>query len=141
MIMFTLHPTLENDSIVLGDLPLSRVLLIKDSQYPWLVLVPRRESIREIYELSSADQQQFWHESAELGKALMHVFDGDKLNIGALGNMVPQLHIHHIVRYINDPAWPAPIWGKHPMYNYTENTLAEFKAKFAQCQLTDFTAA
>ena len=88
--MFTLHPTLAKDSVTLGDLPLCRVLLIKDRQYPWLVLVPRRDDIREIYQLSSADQQQFWRESTQLGEQLMHVFKGDKLNIGALGNMVPQ---------------------------------------------------
>lgn len=138
--MFTLHPTLENDSVVLGDYPLCRVLLIKDKQYPWLVLVPRRDGVREIYELTEDDQQQFWRESAELGRELMRVFDGDKLNIGALGNMVPQLHVHHIVRYAKDPAWPGPIWGAQPMYNYTSQGLTDFKAQFTQCQLSDFQA-
>ncbi len=139
--MFTLHPTLAKDSVTLGDLPLCRVLLIKDRQYPWLVLVPRRDDIREIYQLSSADQQQFWRESTQLGEQLMHVFKGDKLNIGALGNMVPQLHVHHIVRYMEDVAWPAPVWGAQPMYNYTENSLAQFKQKFSQCQLDNFVVA
>jgi len=139
--MFTLHPTLAKDSVILGDLPLCRVLLIKDRQYPWLVLVPRRDDIREIYQLSAEDQQQFWSESAQLGEQLMSVFAGDKLNIGALGNMVPQLHVHHIVRYTIDVSWPAPIWGMQPMYNYTANALLQFKEKFAQCQLDQFIPA
>ena len=139
--MFTLHPTLAQDSITLGDLPLCRVLLIKDRQYPWLVLVPRLDGIREIYQLSAKDQQQFWSESAQLSEELMRVFKGDKLNIGALGNMIPQLHIHHIVRYIGDIAWPAPVWGTQPMYNYTENALKQLKNKFSQCQLDQFTLA
>lgn len=133
--MFTLHPTLAKDSVILGDLPLCRILLIKDRQYPWLVLVPRRDDVREIYQLSTADQQQFWSESAQLGAELMRVFKGDKLNIGALGNMVPQLHVHHIVRYEEDVAWPAPVWGAQPMYNYTANALVQFREKFSQCQL------
>ena len=139
--MFTLHPTLAKDSVILGDLPLCRVLLIKDRQYPWLVLVPRRGDVREIYQLCAEDQQQLWSESAQLGEELMRVFKGDKLNIGALGNMVPQLHVHHIVRYVEDVAWPAPVWGAQPMYNYTENALKQFKETFSQCQLDQFAVA
>ena len=139
--MFTLHPTLANDSYVLGDFPLCRLLLIKDRQYPWLVLVPRRDNIREIYQLSKEDQQQFWTESAELGEELMRVFGGEKLNIGALGNMVPQLHIHHIVRYSDDAAWPGPIWGAQPMQAYDEQALQQFKDMFSQCQLTQFSSS
>src|SRR3546814_17450562 len=82
-----------------GYVPLSRVLLMNDAQFPWLILVPRREALREIYELSLSDQQLLLRESSTLGLALMDMFVGDKLNIGALGNMVPQLHLHHIVRH------------------------------------------
>lgn len=120
---FELHPRLAADGHVLGDLPLCRVLLMNDSQYPWLILVPRRAGAREIYQLSEADQQQLWRESALLSRALMEQFKGDKLNLAALGNMVPQLHLHHIVRYQNDPAWPAPVWGRLPARPYAPASL------------------
>src|SRR3546814_5314269 len=90
---FTLHPQLAADTFPVGDWPLSRVLLMNDAQFPWLILVPRREALREIYELSLSDQQLLLRESSTLGLALMDMFVGDKLNIGALGNMVPQLHL------------------------------------------------
>ncbi len=139
--MFSLHPQLEQDSHLLGDFPLNRVLLINDCQYPWLVLVPRRDDVREIYQLNAADQQQLWRESSELGEQLMQVFGGDKLNIAALGNMVSQLHIHHIVRFAEDAAWPAPVWGASPMQAYPAEALQAFKAQFARCQFSQFDAA
>lgn len=117
---FTLHPQLAADTYNVGDWPLSRVLLMNDAQFPWLILVPRREALREIYELSLADQQQLLRESSTLGSVLMATFPGDKLNIGALGNLVPQLHLHHIVRHVGDPAWPAPVWGRQVPQPYTE---------------------
>jgi diadenosine tetraphosphate (Ap4A) HIT family hydrolase len=122
---FELHPQLAADTHVAGDWPLSRVLLMNDAQFPWLILVPRRLALREIYELADADQQQLWHESAALGRALMQLFSGDKLNIGALGNLVPQLHVHHIVRRTGDAAWPAPVWGRVAAQPYGERALAE----------------
>lgn len=139
--MFELHPQLAQDSYTLGNYPLCRLLLINDRQYPWFVLVPRREDIREIYQLSTTDQLQYLRESSELGAELMRVFDGDKLNIGALGNMVPQLHIHHIVRFEADPAWPGPVWGARPMQAYDESALAALKSRFADCRLSDFSSA
>lgn len=120
---FELHPRLAADTAVVGDLPLCRLLLMNDAQYPWTILVPRREGLREIYELSAADQQKFWRESELLSKALMAAFKGDKLNVAVLGNIVPQLHIHHIVRFKDDAAWPAPVWGKHPPQPYDVATL------------------
>ncbi len=117
---FELHPRLAADSFPLADLPLSRLLLMNDAQYPWCILVPRRAGIREIYELSEGDQLALLRESSMLGRALMQAFAGTKLNIAALGNMVPQLHVHHIVRYENDPAWPAPVWGRHPVRPYQD---------------------
>jgi diadenosine tetraphosphate (Ap4A) HIT family hydrolase len=107
----SLHPQLQKDGIVMGDFPLSRLLLLNDARYPWFVLVPRRPKITEIYQLSEADQLQLLRESSQLSRFLMEGFNGDKLNIGALGNLVPQLHIHHIVRYRSDEAWPGPVWG------------------------------
>jgi diadenosine tetraphosphate (Ap4A) HIT family hydrolase len=111
MTPFSLHPQLQKDGIVMGDFPLSRLLLLNDARYPWFVLVPRRPKITEIYQLSEADQLQLLRESSQLSRFLMEGFNGDKLNIGALGNLVPQLHIHHIVRYRSDEAWPGPVWG------------------------------
>jgi diadenosine tetraphosphate (Ap4A) HIT family hydrolase len=118
MTAFVLHPQLAADTTAVTDLPLCRLLLSNDANYPWFILVPRREGIREIHELDDADQQQLLRESMALSRALMAEFKGDKLNIAALGNVVPQLHVHHIVRYRNDPAWPAPVWGKVPAASY-----------------------
>lgn len=116
---FELHPRLAADTFVLGDFPLSRLLLMNDAQYPWCILVPRQAGLREIFELSEADQQQLLRESSTLGRAMMQAFAGDKLNIAALGNLVPQLHLHHIVRQAGDAAWPAPVWGRLPPQAYT----------------------
>jgi diadenosine tetraphosphate (Ap4A) HIT family hydrolase len=101
------------------------LLLMHYSHYPWTILVPRRAGLREIYEMSDLDQQVFWRESAQLSKVLMKAFKGDKLNVAALGNMVPQLHVHHIVRFAGDAAWPAPVWGKHPPCPYAMSDLTE----------------
>lgn len=117
---FELHPQLARDTWVLADLALSRLLLMNDAQYPWCILVPRIAGAREIYELSESDQAQLLRESVALGRAMMSAFDGAKLNVAALGNVVPQLHVHHIVRHHTDPAWPAPVWGKHPPRPYDE---------------------
>ena len=109
---FELHPQLAKDCLAAGDFPLCRLLLMNDAQYPWFILVPRRADVREIHELNDADRHQLWEESAALSRLLMSEFSGDKLNVAALGNVVPQLHVHHIVRFKTDPAWPAPVWGK-----------------------------
>ena len=127
--MFVLHERLVADTVLLGDLPLSRVLLMNDSQYPWCILVPRQPEIKESYQLSEADQHQLCLESALLGKMLMDVFTGHKLNVAALGNMVPQLHIHNIVRYPEDIAWPKPVWGLFPAVPYSEQALIQQKSK------------
>lgn len=111
--MFVLHPQLLQDCVAIGDMPLCRLLLMNDSNYPWCILVPRREGITEIHQLNDTDQQRLLRESTLLARALSDIFRPDKLNIAALGNVVPQLHIHHIARYRHDPAWPAPVWGKH----------------------------
>lgn len=110
---FALHPRLASDCFALAELDLCTLLLMNDAQYPWCILVPRRDEVREVYELSDADQSQLLRESSALGRALMRAFGGAKLNIAALGNMVPQLHLHHIVRFEHDVAWPGPVWGRH----------------------------
>jgi len=118
---FTLHPTLKKDCIDIGSFKLCRVLLMNDSQFPWLILVPERNNITEIYQLSTTDQQQLIRESSYLAESLATLYHADKINIAALGNMVPQLHIHHVVRYKTDIAWPAPIWGKFDALAYTQD--------------------
>lgn len=116
---FELSPRLTADTLAVGDWPLCRVLLMNDVQFPWVILVPRRVGMREIFELSDADQLQLLRESSALGRALMALFPiGEKLNIGALGNLVPQLHIHHLVRWTGDAAWPGPVWGRLPPLPY-----------------------
>ncbi len=126
---FRLHPSLQKDCIKLGRLTLCRVLLMNDSQFPWLILVPEREGITEIYQLSATDQQQLIHESSYIAEQLSQSYQADKMNIAALGNMVSQLHIHHVVRYKSDKAWPAPIWGKFDAIPYTATVLKETVAR------------
>jgi len=130
--MFTLHPKLAADTLLLGDFPLSHCLLMNDMHYPWLILVPRRESLREIFELDIEDQQQLLRESSWISERLSTHFNADKINIGALGNMVVQLHLHHVARYENDAAWPGPVWGKHPAQAYTTDNLAMMQGRLRE---------
>jgi diadenosine tetraphosphate (Ap4A) HIT family hydrolase len=123
--MATLHPQLAQDTVELGRFPLCRVLLMRDANYPWTILVPDRDGVSEIYQLPEADQLQLLHESSALARVLQVEFKADKLNIAALGNVVPQLHVHHVVRYRTDPAWPAPIWGKVPALPYDDTQLSQ----------------
>jgi diadenosine tetraphosphate (Ap4A) HIT family hydrolase len=123
---FQLHPRLQQDCLVLGRLELCRVLLMNDSSYPWLILVPERPEVREIFELTDADQMQLIRESSLLAAHLQFAFDADKLNVAAIGNLVPQLHLHHVVRYRTDPAWPAPVWGQRSPKPYEPGELALF---------------
>jgi len=108
---FELAESLACDSLALIDWPLTSVRLMNDSHYPWLILVPRRANISEIYQLDPADQQQLLQELNWAAKALLRA-KPDKLNIAALGNKVPQLHVHVIARYKTDAAWPNPVWGQ-----------------------------
>jgi len=125
MTAFLLHPQLAADTCVIGDLPLCHVLLMKDAAYPWLVLVPRQPNVREVYELAAADQALLWQEVTQVGQQLMALHNGFKLNIGALGNVVPQLHVHVIVRQQADAAWPGPVWGVQPAQPYSPPALAQ----------------
>ncbi len=112
----------------MGRLSLCRLLLMNDANYPWFILVPEREGIREVHELADADRRLLWDESALLSRALQKGFAPDKLNIAALGNQVPQLHVHHIVRYSHDPAWPNPVWGRVPPKAYYGAETQKLKA-------------
>ncbi len=110
--MFTLHPQLERDTIFIADLPLSRALLMNNHLFPWVILVPREPQIQEIMQLAVSQQHQLMDEITAVSQAMQAIFSPDKLNIAALGNQVPQLHIHIIARFKNDTAWPNPVWGK-----------------------------
>ncbi len=127
---FSLAPELQRDCIELADWPLCKVLLMNDSQYPWFILVPRVAGVKEIIDLSEELQITLLQESGKLSKLLQQVFNPDKLNVAALGNMVPQLHVHHIARFTTDAAWPTPIWGKLPAVPYTDEQIAVLKAHF-----------
>ena len=120
---FALDPRLAADTFVVGETPLSQVLLMNDARYPWLILVPWRCDITEPFELSEADQAQLWRESMRLGEAMKAHFAADKLNIAALGNQVAQLHVHHIARFHADDAWPGPVWGVGSAVPYSEAAL------------------
>ncbi len=123
--VFKLDHRLENDTVKLASWPLSDVLLMNDSQYPWVILVPRHEGVTEIFQLPIEEQSQLLKESAFLGESLMSIFSGEKLNVAALGNVVSQLHLHHVIRFSSDIAWPGPVWGKCPVIPYTDEALKE----------------
>jgi diadenosine tetraphosphate (Ap4A) HIT family hydrolase len=111
MATFALHPQLAADGLFLVDWPLSRVLRMNDAAYPWLILVPRLTDTREILDLSAADRVRLMDEIAWASQALKDLERPDKINVGALGNVVPQLHVHVLGRSRDDPAWPKPVWG------------------------------
>lgn len=123
--MFELHPRLAQDSVVVGEFELSLLLLSKDANYPWCILVPKREDIYEIHHLSEDEQLQLIRESCRLSEVMTSLFDADKMNVAALGNVVRQLHVHHIARFTDDPAWPQPIWGKLPAKEYEQEDFSE----------------
>ncbi|MDP7593837.1 MAG: HIT domain-containing protein [Litorilituus sp.] len=126
---FRLHPQLANDCFELAELPLCKLLLCNDSAYPWFILVPRVADIRDIYQLDWQQQQQLLNESSLLSELLMQSFSGDKMNVASLGNVVEQLHVHHVVRFKNDDCWPKPIWGQQPLSPYTDDELECLKEK------------
>ena len=115
---FRLHPRLEADTAFVADWPLCRVLLMNDARYPWLILVPRRADSVEITDLGSDDRGLLMAEMARAGVVVRGFHGVAKLNIGALGNLVPQLHIHVVGRQAGDPAWPGPVWGHSPPTPY-----------------------
>ena len=120
---FTLHEKLKNDTFEVMDLDLCRVLLMNDSHFPWLILVPMRPSVTEVHGLSKEDRAALIEETAAASRAVSSVFSPDKINIGALGNMVPQLHVHVVGRTREDRAWPGPVWGSGQGTPYTRDEL------------------
>ncbi|MBY5992594.1 HIT domain-containing protein [Ferrimonas balearica] len=141
--MFELHPRLDQDSVLLGTLPLCQVRLHRDGRYPWLMLIPMRNGINEIHHLSPADQQQLMAESCHLASLMEAQLKPDSMNVAALGNLVPQLHLHHVARFEGDDAWPGPIWGALPARPYSAEELAEAETRWRQAlsSLAGFSAA
>ncbi len=139
--VFSLHPDLSRDGIYLGSFPLCQLLLINDSAYPWFVLVPQRENIRDTIDLSTSDYETLWAESRALSSAIMKLFEGEKLNVAALGNITPQLHLHHVVRFAADAAWPGPIWGVQPMQKYSPEQIEDIKNRLASAAIDGFSVS
>jgi len=108
---WSLHPQLAKDTVPIGDLALSRILLVTDANYPWLILVPRLPALVELIDLEENAQIQLLSEVAAAARPLKNITECEKLNIAALGNQVPQLHVHVIGRRHSDAAWPKPVWG------------------------------
>jgi diadenosine tetraphosphate (Ap4A) HIT family hydrolase len=122
---WSLHPRLRDDTVAVGDLPLSRVLAMNDADFPWLILVPRRAGVSETIDLGVA-QATLMDEIALMSHALKDETRCDKLNIAAIGNVVPQLHIHIVARRSDDPLWPKPVWGATAGRKYEVEAMAQF---------------
>ncbi|MCR9214558.1 MAG: HIT domain-containing protein [Proteobacteria bacterium] len=125
--MFTLHPQLAADTETIATLALSRILLMNDSRYPWLILVPELPDLRDLHDLEDEDYNIVASEIRNVSTRLASHFSADKMNVAALGNMVPQLHIHIIARFASDAAWPKPVWGVGNAESYTPEALSERK--------------
>ena len=123
--MFKLDDRLAADTVEVTRWPLSRVLLMNDATFPWLVLVPERPGLRDLDDLDAADHQTVMAEITRASRALKETCQPDKINVAALGNVVEQLHIHIIARFRHDPAWPKPVWGMVPAQPYDEDALGE----------------
>jgi diadenosine tetraphosphate (Ap4A) HIT family hydrolase len=128
-VSFALDSRLAADTLAIGDLKLSRALLMNDARYPWLILVPRREGLSEIVDLDPADRAVLIEEIAAASAFLRGLARVDKLNVGALGNIVGQLHVHVLGRAIGDPAWPGPVWGFGPRQSYATDVAAALVAQ------------
>lgn len=130
MTSFELDPRLAADTVPVGDLALCRVLLMNDARFPWIILVPRRPGLTELHQLEPEDGRQLWREIRTAGTLLAQF--GTKINTGALGNLVPQLHIHVVARTAGDPAWPGPVWGSGPRRPYPPDAVARWTARLSE---------
>lgn len=130
---FVLHPRLAADTVLVADWSLSRILMMNDTRFPWLILVPRKKDMPELHELPPQDRNVLIEEIARAGASLKAIMNAPKINIGALGNLVPQLHVHVVARFPSDPAWPGPVWGSGPPSPYApadaELRIAELRAR------------
>lgn len=134
--MFTLDPRLQQDTIEIAEFQLCKVLLMNDARYPWVILVPKITGLTEMFQLDSIDQHQLMVESNFVAAKLKKLVQADKMNVAALGNIVSQLHIHHIARFIQDESWPSPVWGKGQTvaYNQPESdaVIAQLRTEFSR---------
>jgi diadenosine tetraphosphate (Ap4A) HIT family hydrolase len=121
---FTLHERLSADTVEIARWPLSLLLLMNARQWPWLILVPQRPSLRDLHDVPPADHARLMAEITLASRTLVRLFAPDKINVAALGNVVPQLHIHIIARHVSDPAWPRPVWSSDPPAPYEADVLA-----------------
>lgn len=127
---FSLHPQLEADCISVCDLPICRVLLMNNSNFPWLILVPRIEAMKELFDLGETEYKTVMDEVRMTAERMGTMTKADKMNVAALGNVTPQLHIHVIARFKDDAAWPMPVWNsRSPATLYTPEALEGFVAR------------
>ena len=122
---FILDTRLQEDSVEVGNLSLCNVRLMNDARYPWLILIPRVADVVEVHDLAEGAQTLLWREVTDTGRVLTRLYNADKLNVGALGNVVPQLHVHVIARNDGDSAWPGPVWGQGPARPYSRQALGD----------------
>ena len=123
--MFSLHPALKADTFLIGARGISNLYLMNDSRYPWVILVPARDGLSELHDLNADEYTDVSRQIHSISTNLKTLFKADKINVGALGNMVPQLHIHLIARFKSDPAWPGPVWGHSAAVPYTDTAATE----------------
>jgi diadenosine tetraphosphate (Ap4A) HIT family hydrolase len=128
---FALDPRLERDTEPFADWPLCAVRLMLDARFPWIVLVPRRPGLMEPFDLPPSDLERLWRETSEAARQLKTVTGAHKINIGALGNIVHQLHVHVVARREGDPAWPGPVWGSGPARPYAQDEHAAVRRLLA----------
>ena len=133
---FVLHERLAADCVEVCDLEICKVLLMNDARYPWLILVPRRDGLTDLHQISQDEQAQVFAEITQASEVLETLYSPHKLNVAALGNQVPQLHIHVIARKTDDEAWPGPVWGvgESDLYEAAALTHAgeQLRATFSQ---------
>jgi diadenosine tetraphosphate (Ap4A) HIT family hydrolase len=123
---FQLDERLAADTLPVLSLGLCALRLMNDSRWPWLILVPQRSDIRELYELTPLDQAMLTFETTLVSEALAKITRCHKLNVAAIGNVVPQLHVHLVARNIDDPNWPRPVWGFGGKVPYNDDSAGEF---------------
>lgn len=122
-----LDERLVEGSYPVTELPLCQLRLVDDTRYPWLMLIPRRRGVSEVFDLNETDQQQLWREASRVGQAFKEFLGGDKLNVANLGNVVPQLHVHLVLRRQGDEAWPGPVWGQGEPHRHDLDELAAMR--------------
>ncbi|MEO5375913.1 MAG: HIT family protein [Alphaproteobacteria bacterium] len=127
--MFAIHPRLAADTVAVLEWRLCHVLLMNDRTFPWLILVPARNNVAEIHHLDAPERSLLVEEIARASRVLLDMTRADKINTAALGNVVPQLHVHVIARFQHDPAWPKPVWGAQPPSPYDRDELSEMLAR------------